>query len=106
MSTPINDGGPAFPEYHYFDEGRGAHGAHMTATDAGCGGMSLRAYMATKFVQGAIANNALQRIADEVLEEKTDMTMDGLPKVVNRLLCRMMCELADALIAQLNEPKA
>lgn len=46
MSNPINDGGPAFPEHHYFDPSRGQYGMHMTASDVGCGGMSLRDWFA------------------------------------------------------------
>lgn len=45
-TKPIDDGGLAFPEPHYFDPSRGLHGQHMTASDVGCGGMSLRDYFA------------------------------------------------------------
>ena len=44
--TAKDDGGPAFPEHHYFDPGRGEYGMHMTASDIGCGGMSLRDWFA------------------------------------------------------------
>lgn len=40
----MKNGGPAFPEHHYFDGNRGEFGMHMTASDVGCGGMSLRDY--------------------------------------------------------------
>lgn len=46
MSNTINNGGPAFPEHHYFDPDRGAYGTHITSSDAGCGGMSLRDWFA------------------------------------------------------------
>jgi hypothetical protein len=51
MSTP-KDGGPAFPEYHYFDPQRGQYGMHMTASDVGCGGMTLRDYFAGQALAG------------------------------------------------------
>lgn len=57
MSGP-NDGGNAFPEHHYFDMSRGSHGEHMTASRVGCGGMTLRAYMATKFMAAILSNPA------------------------------------------------
>lgn len=51
----MNDGGPAFPEHHYFDPGRGQYGMHMTASDVGCGGMSLRDWFAGMAMQGQLA---------------------------------------------------
>ncbi len=51
----MNDGGPAFPEHHYFDPGRGQYGMHMTASDVGCGGMSLRDWFAGMALQGILA---------------------------------------------------
>ena len=51
----INDGGPAFPGHHYFDPSRGQYGEHMTASDVGCGGMSLRDWFAGQVAGGMAA---------------------------------------------------
>lgn len=70
MNTPINDGGPAFPEHHYFDPGRGQYGQHMTASDVGCGGMSLRDWFAGQALAGKCAFPADSGIvADKLVAE-------------------------------------
>lgn len=48
-------GGPAFPEHHYFDPDRGQYGQHMTASDVGRGGMSLRDWFAGQALIGYLA---------------------------------------------------
>lgn len=63
-------------------------------------GMALRDYFAAKALQGAIASGALKSIAQEVAGEKQDMTEHGVVKVTNRLLARMMYEIADAMLAE------
>lgn len=63
MSTP-NDGGPAFPEHHYFDLSRGLYGQHITASEVGCGGMSLRDYFAAAALTGILANHQLLERVD------------------------------------------
>jgi len=50
--SKIDDGGPAFPEHHYFDPSRGQYGMHMTASDVGCGGMTLRDWFAGQALAG------------------------------------------------------
>lgn len=49
MSTPINDGGPAFPRQHH------AHPLHGGSVE-GHPGMTLRDYFAAKALQGLTAD--------------------------------------------------
>jgi len=86
----MNDGGPAFPEHHYFDPGRGQYGMHMTASDVGCGGMSLRDWFAGMALQGILASN---REFESVEKAKPGETK--LQRV------RIAIEHADAMIAAL-----
>lgn len=53
----IDTGGPAYPEHHYFDPERGQHGQHVTASDIGCGGMTLLDYFAGQALAGAMASS-------------------------------------------------
>ena len=82
MDTQLKDGGPAFPEHHYFDPSRGMYGMHIKASDIGCGGMSLRDWY---------AGMALSGFAGRVAMTAAD-TLD-----VARL--GMFHEIADAMIA-------
>jgi len=47
MNTKDNSG-PAFPEHHYFDP---SIAMHVTASNIGCGGMSLRDWFAGMALQ-------------------------------------------------------
>jgi hypothetical protein len=87
------DGGPAFPAPDdYTKEGLPLYGPNALH------GMSLRDYFAAKAMAGAIADGALVRIAEQVEGEKADMTLDGVSKITNQLLSRMMYEIADAML--------
>jgi len=68
MSEPIDNGGNAFPEHYYFDASRGAYGMHITATDVGCGGMTLRDYFAAKALLGFLANPTTSASKPELLK--------------------------------------
>jgi len=49
-------GGPVFPEPFIFDESRGECGRYVSASDIGCGGMTIRQFYAAAALQGVIAS--------------------------------------------------
>ena len=84
MSTPINDGGPAFPCETY-----GHRNGKETTIPTN--GMSLRAYVATKAMQSIIG---LMTPADAAEYKPADL---------QTATARAACGYADALIAELGK---
>jgi hypothetical protein len=58
---------PAFPEHHYFDPARGQHGIHMTASDVGCGGISLRVHAA---IELRVPESGIPQLDDMIREAR------------------------------------
>lgn len=91
----IDTGGPAFPEHHYFDPGRGQYGQHMTASDVGCGGMTLRAWLAGQCIGPLIASDGFEKRV--ILD--LGFPISDLPKIA----AETACQIADAMISELKK---
>lgn len=85
--SATNDGGPAFPEHRYFDSGIGAYGKTVTASDAGCGGMTLRDYFAAK---------AMAHIPALLAAKELNQSVENI--------AAWSYQVADALLAKRNKP--
>lgn len=110
-TTPINDGGPAFPQPLAFNDGQ-AHVAGEYFAD--CNGMTLRDWFAGKALQGELASDAEYSVewrndADEVrlLGYGSTPASDGTNwrRVAGHTerLARACFAYADAMIAARNE---
>lgn len=90
----IDTGGPAYPEHHYFDPERGQHGQHVTASDIGCGGMTMLDYFAGQALTGIIAHPSRPGWKDSKGRSTTDAPDDG------PIIACIAYELAAAMLAE------
>ena len=110
MST-WSDGGPAYPQPFIYEPDKGQYGHYTQAFDIGCGGMSLRAYIATAALN-TITDDDLamtQGEASEFVGRKWGQSKDGYEAWLDfyaEYKAKIAVKYADALIAELaKDPK-
>jgi hypothetical protein len=89
-STCSRDGGPAFPSAEATHLSMGAHGQPVAAYVMS-GGMSLRAYIATKMAAAFLMS---------------PNTINGSRDFNDRIVAELACAMADRLIAELAKADA